>query len=82
MMSECVMMHLAPKLGRMTAHNIVYRTCMKAYEAEEQMDVALKAEPTVREAFTDEEIATMLNPRNYTGYALQFADRVLAKYNA
>lgn len=82
MMSECVMMHLAPKLGRLTAHDIVYRTCMKAYEKEEQMDVALKAEPKVREAFTDEEIAAMLNPRNYIGYAPQFADRVLAKYKA
>lgn len=82
MMSECVMMHLAPKLGRMTAHDIVYRTCMKAYEEEQQMDIALKAEPKVREAFTDEEIAAMLNPSNYIGYAPQFADRVLEKYNA
>lgn len=82
MMSECVMMHLAPKLGRMTAHDIVYRTCMKAYEEEEFMDVALKAEPKVREAFTDEEIAAMIDPHNYIGYAPQFADRVLEKYNA
>ncbi|MDF2565163.1 MAG: adenylosuccinate lyase [Massilibacillus sp.] len=82
MMSECVMMHLAPKLGRMTAHDIVYRTCMKAYEEEEFMDVALKAEPKVREAFTDAEIASMIDPHNYIGYAPQFADRVLEKYNA
>lgn len=82
MMSECVMMHLAPKLGRMTAHDIVYRTCMKAYEEEEQMETALKGEPKVREAFTDKEIADMLNPRNYIGYAPQFADRVLAKYKS
>jgi adenylosuccinate lyase len=82
MMSECVMMHLAPKLGRMTAHDIVYKTCMKAYEEEDTMENALKAEPEVREAFTDEEIASMLNPKNYIGYAPQFADRVLEKYNA
>lgn len=82
MMSECVMMHLAPKLGRLTAHTIVYKTCMKAYEEEEQMDVALKAEPEVRKAFTDEEITAMLDPHNYIGYAPQFVDRVLAKYKA
>ena len=81
-MSECVMMHLAPKLGRMTAHAIVYKTCMIAYEEEEQMDVALKAEPEVRRAFTDEEITAMLDPHNYIGYAPQFVDRVLAKYKA
>lgn len=80
MMSECVMMHLAPKLGRMTAHDIVYETCMKAYEEEDTMEHALKAEPRVREAFTDEEIASMLDPHNYIGYAPAFVDRVLAKY--
>lgn len=80
MMSECVMMHLAPKLGRMTAHDIVYETCMKAYEEEDTMEHALKAEPRVREAFTDEEIASMLDPHNYIGYAPDFVDRVLAKY--
>lgn len=80
MMSECVMMHLARKLGRMTAHSIVYRCCMKAYEEETQMKDALKNEPAVRDAFTDEEIDIMLDPHNYTGYAAQFADRVLKKY--
>lgn len=80
MMSECVMMHLAPKLGRMTAHDIVYETCMKAYEEEDTMENALKAEPKVRDAFTDEEIQKMIDPHTYIGYAPQFADRVLAKY--
>lgn len=80
MMSECVMMHLAPKLGRMTAHDIVYATCMKAYEEEDTMEHALKAEPRVRQAFTDEEIASMLDPHNYIGYAPNFVDRVLEKY--
>lgn len=80
MMSECIMMHLARKLGRMTSHEIVYRTCMKAYEEEGQMKDALKAEPHVRKAFTDEEIDYMLDPHNYLGLAKQFADRVLEKY--
>lgn len=80
MMSECIMMHLAPCLGRMTAHSIVYRTCMKAYEEEAQMKDALMAEPEVTEAFTEAEIDYMLDPHNYLGLAVQFADRVLQKY--
>lgn len=80
MMSECVMMHLAPRLGRMTAHDIVYRTCMKAYEDEIDMRDGLKAEPKVREAFSDEEIEMMLDPHNYIGLAPKFVDRVLKKY--
>lgn len=43
MMSECVMMHLAAKLGRMTAHGIVYKSCMEAYEKEIPLkDVLMK----------------------------------------
>ena len=80
MMSECIMMHLAPRLGRMTAHSIVYRTCMKAYEEEAQMKDALMAEPEVTEDFTEDEIDYMLDPHNYLGLAVQFADLVLQKY--
>ena len=80
MMSECIMMHLAPRLGRMTAHSIVYRTCMKAYEEEAQMKDALMAEPEFTEAFTEDEIDYMLDPHNYLGLAVQFADLVLQKY--
>lgn len=69
-----------PRLGRMTAHSIVYRTCMKAYEEEAQMKDALMAEPEFTEAFTEDEIDYMLNPHNYIGLATQFADRVLEKY--
>ena len=74
------MMYLAPRFGRMTAHSIVYRTCMKAYEEEAPMKDALMAEPEVMEAFTEDEIDYMLNPHNYIGLATQFADRVLEKY--
>ena len=74
------MMHLAPRLGRMTAHSIVYRTCMKAYEEEAQMKDALMAEPEFTEAFTEDEINYMLDPHNYLGLAVQFADLVLQKY--
>lgn len=81
MMSECIMMHLAPRLGRMTAHDIVYRTCMKAYEEEVMLFDALKEEPKVTEAFTDEEIKYMLEPHNYIGLATTFADRVINKYD-
>ena len=74
MMSECIMMYLAPRFGRMTAHSIVYRTCMKAYEEEAQMKDALMAEPEFTEAFTEDEIDYMLDPHNYLGLAVQFAD--------
>ena len=80
MMSECIMMHLAPRLGRLTSHEIVYECCMHAFEKEEDMKTALLSQDKVKEAFTESEIDSMLDPHNYLGLATQFADRVLEKY--
>lgn len=80
MMSECVMMHLAAKLGRMTAHNIVYKSCMEAYEKEIPLKDVLMRTPAVADAFTEDEIDHMLNPHTYIGLAPEFVDRVTAKY--
>ncbi len=81
MMSECVMMHLAPRLGRMTAHDIVYKGAMEAYEKEIPFKDVLIKTPAVMEAFTEEEIDHMLDPHTYIGLAPQFVDRVLEKYS-
>ena len=80
MMSENVMMHLARRLGRMTAHEIVYKACMEAYEKEEDLKIVLMKTPAVEEAFTEEEIDHMLDPLSYVGLAPVFVDRVLEEY--
>lgn len=80
MMSECVMMHLAQKLGRMTAHSIVYKSCMEAYEKEIPLKDVLMRTKEVTDAFTEDQIDHMLNPHTYIGLAPQFVDRVVAKY--
>ena len=80
MMSECVMMHLARKLGRMTAHSIVYKSCMEAYEKEIPLKDVLMHTPEVTAAFTEDEIDHMLNPHTYIGLAPEFVDRVVEKW--
>ena len=80
MMSECVMMHLALKLGRLTAHDIVYKSCMQAYEKEIPLKDVLMCTPEVVDAFTEEEIDHMLDPHSYIGLAPEFTDQVLRKY--
>ena len=80
MMSECVMMHLARKLGRMTAHSIVYKSCMEAYEKEIPLKDVLMRTPEVTAAFTEDEIDHMLNPHTYIGLAPEFVDRVVEKW--
>lgn len=81
MMSECVMMHLARRLGRLTAHGIVYKSCMEAYEKEIPLKDVLMRTPAVVEAFTEAEVDHMLDPHNYIGLAPEFVDRVIAKYS-
>lgn len=81
MMSECVMMHLAAKLGRLTAHDIVYKSCMKAYEAECELKTVLMQTPEVTAAFTEAEVDKMLDPHSYIGLAPEFVDRVVAKWS-
>lgn len=82
MMSECVMMHLAPKLGRMTAHEIVYKGAMETYEKEIPFKEVLMRTPQVKAAFTEAEIDKMLDPHSYIGLAPIFVDRVLAKWRS
>jgi len=81
MMSECVMMHLAAKLGRLTAHEIVYKGCMEAYEKEIPLKDVLMRTPAVQEAFTEAEVDKMLDPHSYVGLAPEFVDRVVAKWS-
>ena len=80
MMSECVMMHLASRLGRMTSHEIVYKACMEAYEKEIPLKDVLMKTKAVTDAFTEDEIDHMLDPLSYVGLAPVFADRVIARW--
>lgn len=81
MMSECVMMHLAEKFGRMTAHGIVYKACMEAYEKEIPLKDVLMNTKEVTDAFSEQEVDNMLDPHNYVGLAPVFVDRVVNKYS-
>ncbi|MHC1761456.1 MAG: adenylosuccinate lyase [Negativicutes bacterium] len=79
MLSESVMMHLGEKLGRLTAHEVIYETCMKAYAENMNMQDALMQNPEVSRHFSATEIAAMLEPHKYIGLSTTFVDRVLAR---
>ena len=48
---------------------IVYKSCMKAYEQEVPLKQILMQTPEVTQAFTEEEVDLMLNPHSYIGLA-------------
>jgi len=81
LMSEAVMMGLAPKLGKAKAHHIVYGAAAKAMESGLTLREALLAESEITDLLSVAEIDTLLDPANYVGVAPAMVDAVLAKFN-
>ena len=79
MLSESIMIHLAEKMGRLTAHDVVYKTSMKAFENQISMVEALCAEPEVMKHFDRAAIEKMLDPHTYIGIAAESVDNTLAR---
>lgn len=79
LMSEAVMMGLAPKIGKKKAHDLVYLIAGNAYEKGITLKEALMQDEQVTSHLTSLEIAYLLEPVNYTGVASKMIDMVLAK---
>jgi 3-carboxy-cis,cis-muconate cycloisomerase len=77
--SEAVMMALAPRIGRTTAHDVVYDASMRAIERDRPLRDELLDDSTVAAALSPAEVDALLRPENYLGLAPQFVDRVLRK---
>ena len=79
-MAEPVMMALTSKgIGRQDAHEIVRTTSMKAEEKGWNLEKALSQNPEVKKHFSKEELAKVMDPANYLGFAPEMADDVVAK---
>ena len=78
-MSEAVMMGLAPQIGRGEAHHAVNHACDVALATGVTLAEALRAEPTLNGRIDDAMIATLTEPAGYLGAAGAFCDRVLAR---
>jgi 3-carboxy-cis,cis-muconate cycloisomerase len=76
--SEAVMMRLARDLGRQRAHDVVYKACMAAFDGDGTVRHALLTLEHVSNAISADELESLLDPRNYTGLAGAFVDRVLS----
>ena len=76
--SEAVMMGLAPVLGRGEAHHVVKHACDVALAESIPLADALARDPMVTARLDRAAIETMINPANYLGSAGAFIDRVVA----
>ncbi|MGE4526939.1 MAG: adenylosuccinate lyase family protein [Rhodospirillaceae bacterium] len=79
--SEAVMMAVAPALGRQRAHDVVYDACRTAVTEKRALADVLVEIPCIVEALgSADAIARACDPANYLGLAPQMVDRMLAKH--
>jgi adenylosuccinate lyase len=79
LLSERVMFALSDKIGKQTAHEVVYEASMHGIEHGVTFEQALLENSRVRDAMNAEELRATLDPTTYTGHAEQIVERVLAE---
>jgi 3-carboxy-cis,cis-muconate cycloisomerase len=77
-MSEAVMMGLAPHIGRNQAHDVVYEACARCNDEGLTLRDALLGDARIAGHLSEAEIDAMLEPANYLGTAREMVDQVLA----
>jgi 3-carboxy-cis,cis-muconate cycloisomerase len=78
-MSEAVMMGLAPIFGKAEAHHLVYESASYAFENKISLKESLMRNETIIKSVSEEELDRLLNPINYTGICDAMIDNVLNK---
>jgi 3-carboxy-cis,cis-muconate cycloisomerase len=77
--SEAVMMGLAPHLGRQRAHDLVYDICRKVAATGEPLVDLLAQDADIARHLARKELEAMCDPGRYLGLAGEMVDRVLAR---
>jgi adenylosuccinate lyase len=82
LLSERVMFALSDKVGKQTAHDLVYEASMHGIEGGISFEQALMQDKRVAAALTPAELKKALDPTTYVGLAPQIVDNVLAQSRA
>jgi 3-carboxy-cis,cis-muconate cycloisomerase len=81
-LSEAVMMALAPKIGRTEAHDVVEHACARVIGGGGSLAEALAGDAKIAAHLDRAAIDRMLDPAGYLGEATGVVDRVLARASA
>ncbi len=79
LLSERVMFELSEKIGKQTAHELVYEISMHGIENNIPFEKVLMDDARVRGAMSDKELKAALDPTTYVGLAPEIVDEVLAR---
>lgn len=82
LLSERVMFVLSDKVGKQTAHELVYEASMHGIEHGISFEQALMQDQRVAAALTKDELRDALDPTTYVGLAPEIVDNVLAQTRA
>jgi len=82
LLSERVMFALSEKVGKQTAHDLVYEAAMHGIEGGIDFEEALLKNSRVRQALSADAVRSALDPATYVGHAPQIVDRLLAETRA
>jgi len=75
--SEAVMMGLAPYIGRQRAHDLVYDICRKVVETGRPLVDLLSENPEISKHLDRKALEKLVDPANYLGLSGEMVDRVL-----
>lgn len=82
LLSERVMFALSEKVGKQTAHELVYEASMRGIERGISFEHSLMRDARVSAALPPQELRRVLDPTTYIGLAPQIVDRLLAETRA
>lgn len=82
LLSEKVMFELGDKIGKQTAHHVVYECAMQSYEEQRPFKEVLQANAQLAGLISEQELNAWLDPINYLGSAPQKVDQVIAHAKA
>lgn len=75
--SEKVMFEVGKRLGKQTAHHLVYECAMSAFEGHQGFKTTLLKHPVLSQHLTADELDRWLDPANYVGHAVLKVDDVI-----
>lgn len=81
-LAERVMFALADRIGKQTAHEVVYLAAMKGIEAGLSFKESLLSNESIRGAVHEEELDKLLDPTTYVGLSPEIVDHVIAEVKA
>ncbi|MCW5605273.1 MAG: adenylosuccinate lyase [Burkholderiales bacterium] len=82
LLSERVMFALSGKVGKQTAHELVYEASMHGIESGITFEQSLMQNAKIKAALTQQELAAVLDPTTYVGRAPEIVDQVVARERA